>query len=140
MTPVEIARLHVTRRTPWKHQARGPKSLDCIGLLIVCFRQCGVTDRTNYDRKPNRGQLESCVREQFGPPIPKAEIQEGDIALLAFRRSISHVGIIAKHPRKGLSLIHTWNGGPGRVCETPLDQDWMDRIKLVHRLTVDEEN
>lgn len=133
MTPVEIARAHVARRTPWQHQARGPKALDCIGLLVDCFREYGIDDRSNYDRNPRRGQLEASVREQFGPSIPKETMREGDVVLMKFGSQIRHVGILANHPRGGLSVIHTWAGGPRCVCETRLDEQWMRRIALVHR-------
>lgn len=133
MTPVEIARAHVARRTPWRHQARGPDWLDCIGLVRDCFAQYGLQDRRNYDRNPRGGQLESEFREQFGFPIPKGEMREEDVVLMAFPNVIRHVGIVANHWLGGLSLIHTWAGGPRCVCETPIDAQWLRRIKIVHR-------
>lgn len=127
MTPVEIARSRLG--TPWRHQGRG-RELDCIGLLVACFP---VSDRTNYDRDPRNGQLEQCVREQFGTPIPKSEMRSGDVVLMAFPHVIRHVGILADHWLGGLSIIHTWAGGPRRVCETRMDDQWGNRIRLVHR-------
>jgi cell wall-associated NlpC family hydrolase len=130
MTPVEIARSLIG--TPWGHQGRGPLFRDCIGLIVACFEQYGIRDRTNYDRNPRAGQLEADIREQFGTPIPREDMQPGDVVLMAFPRVIRHVGILADHKR-GLSVIHTWAKGPRCVCETPLDEQWMRRIKLVHR-------
>lgn len=134
MSPVEIAMQHVARRTPWMHQARGPQALDCIGLLVVCFAAYGIQDRTDYDQKPRHGQLEKCVAEQFGPSIPKSEMRVGDVVCLAFPRVIKHVGILVESMHGGLSLVHTWNGGPRCVCETRVDDQWLKRIKFVHRM------
>lgn len=128
MTPVEIARSWIG--TPWEHQGRGPRSIDCIGLMVKCFP---VRDRTDYGRSPHDGKLEADVAEQFGPPIPMDQMRAGDLALLAFPRVIRHVGIIAGHWTGGLSIIHTWAGGPRCVCETRIDDDWLKRIKFVHR-------
>ena len=126
MTPVEIARSWIG--TPWHHQGRGPVALDCIGLLVKCFP---VEDRFDYDRNPRAGTLESEVERQFGAPV--SDMRAGDVVLLAFPRVIRHVGIVADYYRGGLSLIHTWNGGPRCVTEMPLDDQWRARIKRVHR-------
>lgn len=128
MSPVEKARSLIG--TPWMHQQRGPARLDCIGLLVCCFP---VQDRTDYDRSPRGGQLEKCVREQFGPPIHKSEMKAGDVVLMAFPKVIRHVGILADYWEGGLSIIHTWAGGPKKVCETRMDDQWLGRIRIVHR-------
>lgn len=134
MTPVEIARSYIG--TPWRHQARGSKSLDCIGLLTVCFP---VEDRADYDRNPRAGQLEACVRQQFGEPIPKDQMRAGDVVLMAFPKVIRHVGLLADYWKGGLSILHTWAGGPHGVCETRINHKWHSRIVIVHRWT-DKEN
>lgn len=128
MTPVEIARSYIG--TPWRHQARGPDALDCIGLLAACFP---VADRTDYGRDPRAQQLEAAVRQQFGPPIDLDEMAENDVILMRFPRVVRHVGIVANHWKGGLSIIHTWARGPKMVCETRIDDQWMRRIALVHR-------
>lgn len=128
MNPVENARSRIG--TPWRHQGRGRDGMDCIGLLVACFP---VADRADYDRNPRGGKLEAAVRESFGPPIPKAEMRAGDVVLMAFPSVIRHVGIVADHWTGDLSVIHTWSGGPRKVCETRLDEQWLARIRLVHR-------
>lgn len=131
MTPVDIARSYLG--TPWRHQARGPSYLDCIGLLVACYP---VQDRTDYDRNPRGGQLEKCVSDQFGAPVK--DMRTGDVVLMAFPNVIRHVGILADYWLGGFSIIHTWAGGPRRVCETQMDDQWLRRIKRLHRWTEKE--
>lgn len=132
MTPVDFARSQIGK--PWKHQARGPDFWDCAGLLTAAFAPYGIRDRLDYSRNPRNGELERVVAEQFGLPISKAQMRAGDVALLAFPTVIRHAGIVADHWCGGLSIIHTWAGGPRCVTETRLDDAWMERIRIVHRL------
>lgn len=132
MTPVEIARRHVARRTRWEHQARGPASLDCIGLLVEAYAAYGIKDRTDYDRNPRDGKLERQIAEQFGPSVRKEDMRPGDVVCLAFPKVVRHVGIIGDYPGGHLSLIHT-SGSTQCVTEHRLDSRWLKRIKSVHR-------
>lgn len=132
MTPVEFARSQIGK--PWAHQARGPDFWDCAGLLTAAFKPYGIRDRVDYSRDPRNGELERVVAEQFGPPIPLDQLRAQDVILLAFPTVVRHIGIVADYWAGGLSMIHTWAGGPRCVTETRLDDVWMKRIKVVHRL------
>lgn len=132
MTPVEIARSQIGK--PWEHQARGPDRWDCAGLVEFAFAAYGIRGRMDYARNPSDGELERMGVLLFGPPIPKDQMRAGDVVLLAFPRIVRHCGIVADHWAGGLSMIHTWAGGPRCVCETRIDEDWLARIKFVHRL------
>lgn len=127
MTPVEIARTWLG--VPWHHQGRNRHGIDCAGLVVQCFP---VADRFDYDRNPRAGELERVAEEAFGPPIPKSEMRAGDVVLMAFPTVVRHAGIIAERGGQ-LTLIHTWAGGPRKVVEMPLDDQWRARIKRVHR-------
>ena len=129
MTPVEIARAQIGK--PWRHQARGPDKLDCIGLLVVSFADYGLKDITTYGRDPHDGLLEKHLDQQFGKPV--SDMRVGDVVAIAFPRIIRHVGIVGDYLHGGLSLIHT-NGSVGLVTEHRLDERWIKRIKRVYRL------
>lgn len=143
MTPVDRARTQLGVR--WFHQGRIPGVIqDCIGLLSFSFAPWGIKDRTDYGREPHGGQLETLVEEQFGPPVTPP-MRVCDVVLMSFpdkRKPPRHAGIIADYqgPGGGLSLIHTWNGGPGVVIETRLDEKWLNRIRAIHRLQLTKEN
>lgn len=137
MTPVEFARSQIGK--PWAHQARGPHFWDCAGLLTAAFAPYGIRDRTDYGPDPRNGELERAVAEQFGRPIamapmPMDQMRECDVVLLAFPSVVRHVGIVANYWGGGFSIIHTWAGGPRCVTETRLDEVWMKRAKVLHRL------
>lgn len=127
MRPHEIARTWLG--VPWHHQGRNRHGIDCAGLAVQCYP---VADRFDYDRNPRHGELERVAQEMFGPAIPKSQMRADDVVLLAFPNVIRHVGIIGQQGDR-LTLIHTWAGGPRRVVEMPLDDQWMSRIKRVHR-------
>lgn len=129
MTPVEIARTYLGTR--WVHQGRARHGLDCVGLLIKAFEPMGVLDRTDYGRDPYDGQLERYVAEQMGPPIPKDQMQPGDVVLMAFPRAVRHAGLVTDYP-DGLGLIHTY-ATLKRVTEHRLCERWYGRIRYVHR-------
>lgn len=132
MTPLEIARWHVARKTPWRHQARGPDWLDCLGLVQVSFAAYGLRDWLDYGTQPVGGLLEARAREVLGPPVAMADMRPGDIVLIALPTFIRHAGIVGDYP-DGLSLIHT-SGSTKFVTEHRIDEKWMRRIRIVHRI------
>lgn len=132
MTPLEIARWHVARKTPWQHQGRGPHVLDCIGLVKDCFAAYGLRDWLDYGTQPLNGLLESRAREVLGSPLAKPDMRPADIVLIALPKVIRHVGIVGDYPG-GLSLIHT-SGSTKFVTEHRIDEKWMRRIRIVHRI------
>lgn len=132
MTPLEIARWHVARKTRWEHQARGDQ-LDCIGLLVAAFPW--LQDCTDYARDPSDNRLERHLEAQFGLPIDPAGMAPGDVVALAMPTVVRHVGILGDYPLGGLSLIHT-SGTTKHVTEHRLDQRWARRIRFVYRMEV----
>jgi cell wall-associated NlpC family hydrolase len=132
MTPVDRARSQIGKR--WEHQARGPHMWDCAGLVEYAFAAYGLKGRLDYDRNPRRGELERVTVDLLGPPIPKDQMRAGDVVLMAFPTVVRHAGILADYWAGGLSIIHTWAGGPRCVTETRMDDVWRKRIKFVHRL------
>lgn len=123
---------------PFQHQKRDPSiGLDCIGLAVLSGRMLSLPfvelDRTDYGTEPTNGVLESYLRVAFGPPVPKASIQPGDIVAIDYAGAIRHLGIVGEHPQGGLSLIHT-NSKVGRVTEAGINAKWLKRIKQVYRV------
>lgn len=116
---------------PWKHQGRSRLGIDCIGLVVVCARSCGlaVRDRTDYGRDPDGTILVALAAHL----VPSDGMSAGDVALLEYARGIPrHVGIIGEQP-EGLSLIHA-DSRAGKVVEHLIDARWRRRIVGVWRL------
>jgi uncharacterized protein YijF (DUF1287 family) len=91
-------------------------------------------DRTDYSTDPHDGLLEDGVVATLGQPLPKSEMQPGDVVTIDFKGTTRHVGIISE--RGGaLYLIHTAQrvGNDGRVTEHRIDAKWFKRITGVYR-------
>lgn len=93
----------------WRHRGRQNHAVDCIGLLALAFNGCGMPfeDESGYGREPVGDFLRQGAVRRWGPPLPRAEAQAGDIVLLRWGNAPpSHTGIVADHPDGGLSVIH----------------------------------
>lgn len=131
----DAARAYLGR--PFKHQGRNPAiGIDCIGLLVLAARDCGLpqadADSTAYGKDPHDGLLESHLVAAFGPRLPTAQMQPGDIAAVDYAGAVRHVGIVGRLEDGALSLIHT-NQRVGRVTEARIDAKWQRRIAGVYR-------
>lgn len=118
----------------WRHRGRKPWAVDCVGLLILAARDAGVEvpDEPIYGREPWDDQLRSCLRARFGAPV--ADRQPGDVALIRWRAAEpSHIGVLARHPLGGLSLIHAHN--LHGVVECGLSGPYASAVVEVYRLS-----
>lgn len=112
MTPeafVEAARKMVAAEAKWRHRGRSPHAVDCIGLLALAFKGCGVAfeDESGYGREPVGDFLRQGAIRRWGAPLTREQARIGDVALLRWGKAPpSHTGIIADHPHGGLSIIH----------------------------------
>lgn len=108
-----IAAARKLKGARWRHRGRKPWAVDCLGLIVLAAAEGGldVQDAPRlYGREPWDDQLRAGLRKRFGQPLPPAQAQPGDIALIRWGRSEpSHVAIIADHPDGGLSMIHAHN-------------------------------
>ena len=116
---------------PWAHQGRTQVGIDCIGLVVVCARLCGlsVDDRTDYGRDPD-GTLLDALQAHLEPA---ADMRAGDVVLIQYAAKLPrHVGIVGQS-RDGLTLIHA-DSRAGKVVEHLIDARWSKRIVSVWRL------
>lgn len=122
----------------WRHRGRKPWAVDCLGLLVLAGREAGlrVSDETRYGREPWDDQLQAGLRAHCGEPV--AEWRAGDVALIRWRNEEpSHVGILADHPKGGLSIIHAHNvrgviehrltGSHVEKCIVEVYRPWRDK-------------
>lgn len=128
--------------TPWKHQARcRGVGVDCIGLLVLTARACGVPirDCIEYGPNPNPRRLISQLAAQF-------ERVSGTDALSLSRdeRALEHVApgrvlvfAIARHDvpqhvgiASEVGVVHTYRDA-GHVAEHALDREWSSYLHSV---------
>lgn len=121
---------------PFKHQGRNPSTgVDCVGLLSVCVRECGLLhlmrhDETAYARNPAFGELEAKLRAVFGSPV--GTVSPGDVVSISFHGQTRHVAIVGNIGGR-MTLIHTASN-VGRVIEHGLTDAWRRRITGVYRI------
>jgi hypothetical protein len=118
--------------TPWRHMGRSRQRLDCVGLLIVAFRDAGleVAEPPPY-AVGRRGPDMVAELAARGDRIPLGEARDGDVLVFADGLHCAHVG-----------LRSTWRGVPavihgrrdrGRVVEEPLGADASTTPRLAFR-------
>jgi cell wall-associated NlpC family hydrolase len=116
--------------TPWGHQGRSRRRLDCGGLPVCIARALGwrAPDLTGYSRYPDGVTLRAHMREHL-VPIRRVDLQPGDVLLfldLLPGRWPCHVAIVADSPER-LTIIHS-SALERRVVENGLDPSWEAKI------------
>lgn len=136
MTLIEAARTYLG--TKWRHRGRSRHGVDCAGLIVLSYRDCGVElqDFTLYGRTPhNDGLVNHCIAA-FGPPLPEGTLyRDGDIVVMRFDRLPHHLAFITKVDYAGQpakNIIHA-DGHTGRVLEQRLTPDMDARITHLFR-------
>lgn len=131
--------------TRFRHRGRNKRGIDCVGLGIAAYADCGVAlpDFRLYGAEPHRDGLTQHMEAALGvpvavAPVAAAALQVGDVAVFRFEREPHHVGIVADHDYGGtvaLTVIHA-DGMQGRVLEQRLTADMIARITHVYRRPV----
>ena len=137
--PAFIAAVRAQVGKRFRHRARSDAMVDCIGVGIVALRALGreVDDRKRYGRNPVDDGLLAACEAHLGPPVPKASMRAGDIAVFAWwddvrDRRANHVGVLFDHPVGGLAVVHALKQDD-RVIEHRLDEKTAARIVAVFR-------
>lgn len=123
--------------TPFHHGGRVKGvGLDCVGLLVVAGRECGLEIEDDPFYPPNDDNFERlrpalerhCRKVMLGD-----DMRPGDVVL--FRRIggprplFNHVGIFT-----GGGFVHAWSTPSVKaVVETPLDDYWRRSIAGAYR-------
>jgi cell wall-associated NlpC family hydrolase len=106
---------------PWRHLGRSREGLDCIGLVLVAARACGIEadDPAPYAREPSSQRLRQELAQALDE-VPIAEARPGDVLVFNLGLYAGHIGIRAEHPHYCVpSVIHAY--APRRmVVEEPL--------------------
>ena len=109
---VEAARRYIG--VPWVHQGRSTHGVDCIGLVVLAARDCGmdVTMKADYGRNQNYGMMKPILLKHCNRVGNPAE----GIIVLFKNASLLHLAIL-----NGIGgVIHAF--GPQRcVIESTLN-------------------
>lgn len=125
-----IAEARTWLGTPFHHQGRVKGAgVDCIGLVIGVQHALGLSDYDygNYGRIPNPVVM---GRELRANMLPVPAVEPGTVLWFAFSAAPMHLGIVTD-----TGLIHAY-ARAGRVVETGLDPQWVDRCRGVFRFNL----
>jgi len=120
----------------WRHRGRSRNGLDCAGLGVLAYRDCGVElpDYVLYGREPYNDGLIRYLVAALGDPVDEP-LQDGDVIVLRFDREPHHVAIVAEvlyGDANALNIIHA-EGHAGRVLEQRMDDAVARRITHIFR-------
>lgn len=96
----------------FRHQGRSHQGVDCAGLLYCVFDYV-VGLNGNYEEYPNQLKSGMVFRKMrdYGDRISQKDAGPGDVILMNFQGSSTHLGILTEH-----GVIHA-DGPLGRVVE-----------------------
>lgn len=127
---------------PFKHRGRKPWALDCAGLGVLAYADCGVKlpDFRLYGMEPHRDALIARISGALGEPIAFAPIRRSilrvdDVISMRYEKEPHHVAIVGEYVLGGLSLIHA-DGMAGKVIEHRLADEHITMITHVFRRPV----
>lgn len=137
---VEAARSY--KGVKYRHRGRSRNGLDCAGLLVLAYRDCGVetSDFILYGRTPFKDGIVNHTIAALGEPLPMpTQLEDGDVLILRFDRDPHHMGIVALvmyGDIPAFNIIHA-EGHTGRVLEQRITPDLMARVTHVFRKGVE---
>lgn len=135
---VAVARryLHV----PFVHQGRSIAGLDCLGLLLITAKECGLPfvesiDVPTYSMRPDTVLLQQKLMH-FLEPVTPCDIRPGDVLLLRVQHAPQHLAIVTDYPAvNALGMIHAY--APARaVVAHRYDEEWQALTHAAYRLPV----
>lgn len=135
-TLIDTARTWINVR--WRHRGRSRHGVDCAGLVVLTYRDCGVElpDYMLYGKTPYDDGLLTYTRAALGHELPEdSSYKNGDVVLMRFYIVPHHMAFIALVEYAGqpaINIIHS-DGHTGRVLEQRLTPDMHARITHVFR-------
>ena len=116
----------------WKHQGRTRSGIDCLGLVVLVAKECGIADvdQKTYSPRPDGKSLVRRFSEEMDK-IMLTEMQPGDVILFADSIYPCHVAIVSeKHGQ--LHIIHA-HATRRQVLEERYAWEWPEKARQAYR-------
>lgn len=122
--------------TPYRHQGRSRRGVDCAGPLVHIAHEVGLGDKFNdqliYSVNPETFSLKQQM-DAVLDHITKDEIRPGDPLLFKIDVHPQHVAITVDYHLGGLGMVHCYSR-IGRVVEHRLADVWFARLVQAYRI------
>ncbi|MGM0739747.1 MAG: C40 family peptidase [Bacteroidota bacterium] len=122
--------------TPYRHQGRSRRGVDCAGPLVLIAQAIGIGDQFNdqliYSTNPETFSLKQQMDSVLAQ-IGKDEIRPADVLLFKIDVHPQHVAIVTDYKNGGLAMVHCYSRIK-RVTEHRLAQIWLSRLVQAYRI------
>lgn len=95
--------------TPWKHQGRSPKGVDCVGLIYAVAVHLGAIKEGEVEIPPYRRQPDGTLLDYFDRYMDRArltDLKPGMAVIFEFMGSPYHAGIVTDTRRR--AIVHAF--------------------------------
>lgn len=118
--------------TPWRHQGRSPRGVDCAGLVVLVARGLGLADQdaVGYGRHAQGLTFLEPFRAAMDG-VPPAAARPGDVLLFAEAACPCHCGFLTS--LRGIPHLLHAHALRRKVIEEPYTGEWPARMRFVFR-------
>lgn len=126
----DAARAYIGTR--WHHLGRTREGMDCVGLVLAAYRDCGVLldDYASYARGHRGDDMLAHIAGQ-GRRVPIDATADGDVLLFTDSLYVCHMGI--RSTRYGEPAVVHAKLPRRRVTEEPLTGDTWTALRFAFR-------
>jgi len=126
-------------RVPYRHLGTTRRGCDCSGFIVGVLQELGYAK--NYRLRkclPDwnlHKESENYVMEEIGyfaDEVQLSDIQTGDILIMRFGRSLSHIGVLVDSVSK--MFVHVYSTAGCVRKSTLINSPWTKRLEKVYRL------
>lgn len=112
--------------TPWRHQGRTDRGIDCAGLVVKVAHALGQStfDDTSYQRTAQKQKLMSYFEQELDTQ-PLQQLRPGDVVLFRDNSYPCHVGIVTE--KHGLPYLIHAHAIRRCVIEEPFTVEWRSK-------------
>ena len=127
-----VAQARTWLGTPWRHQGRSPRGVDCAGLVVLVARALGLADHdvAGYGRHSTGLAFVDQFRAAMDP-VPLLEMLPGDVLVFADAAYPCHCGFRTEF-RDAPHLLHA-HALRRQVIEEPYAGEWSAKARFAFR-------
>lgn len=117
---------------PWRHQGRGVRGIDCVGLVVRVAHGFGLSeyDATGYSRRATGVGFEKHFDDNMNR-VNIMDVREGDVVIFADTTYPCHCAFYSES--KGYPTIIHAHAMRRKVLEEPFTDEWRNKALMAFR-------